>query len=425
MSGVRKVLVFPAGTEVGLEIYAALSACKEVKLFAAGQPLSNHAELLYETYHHIPDIHSENWLEQLIRLVEKLEIDYIFPAYDDVIVALSENREKIPATILVPSNDVCILTRSKKLTYEKLRSIVKTPKIFEFAKDVNFFPVFVKPDRGQGSFGVKLVHSPEELNQAISATKNPIISEYLPGKEYTVDCFSDRDSGLLFYGARERLRMRNGIAVSTQLIDSPLFTAYAKKISDALKINGTWFFQVKEDINGELTLLEVGPRIAGSMAANRVRGINFPLLSIFEAERTPISILNNSYPVLLDRALKNKYKKTIEFDSVYIDFDDTILLGNQINLQAIQFLYKCINRGVEIILITRHAGELNEILHKYRLNHLFDKVVHLRDGEKKSSSITHPNAIFIDDSFSERLDVQINKKIATFDCSMIEFLLDQ
>jgi carbamoyl-phosphate synthase large subunit len=425
VSGVRKVLVFPAGTEVGLEIYAALSACKEVKLFAAGQSLSNHAELLYEAYHHIPDIHSENWLEQLIRLVEKLEIDYIFPAYDDVIVALSENREKIQATILAPSNDVCILTRSKKLTYEKLSSIVKTPKIFEFAKDVNSFPVFVKPDRGQGSFGVKLVHSPEELNQAISATKNPVISEYLPGKEYTVDCFSDRDTGLLFCGARERLRMRNGIAVSTQLIDSLLFTAYAKKISDALKINGTWFFQVKEDINGELTLLEVGPRIAGSMAANRVRGINFPLLSIFEAERTPISILNNSYPVLLDRALKNKYKKTIEFNSVYIDFDDTILLGNQINLQAIQFLYKCINRGVKVILITRHAGELNEILHKYRLNNLFDKVVHLRNGEKKSSAITHPNAIFVDDSFSERLDVQINKKIATFDCSMIEFLLDQ
>jgi len=341
--GVRNVLIFPAGTEVGLEIHAALNACKEVKLFAAGQSLSNHAEMLYETYHHIPDIYSENWLEQLVSLVEKLEIDYIFPAYDDVIVALSKNREKIPATILVPSDDICILTRSKKLTYKKLSSFVKTPKIFESAADVNHFPVFVKPDRGQGSFGVKLVNSMEELNQVISITNNPVISEYLPGNEYTVDCFSDRDTGLLFCGARQRLRMRNGIAVSTQLIDNPLFTTYAQKISDALKIYGAWFFQVKEDRNGELALLEIGPRIAGSMATNRVRGVNFPLLIIFEAERAPIRILNNSYPVLLDRALKNKYKKTNEIDRVYIDVEDTILLRNQVNLQAIQFIYKCIN----------------------------------------------------------------------------------
>jgi len=139
----------------------------------------------------------------------------------------------------------------------------------------------------------------------------------------------------------------------------------------------------------------------------------------------PLSILKNSYPVLLDRALKNKYKKSIDFDSVYIDFDDTILLGDQINSQAIQFLYCCVSRGIEIILITRHAGDLQNTLKKYRLHNLFDKVIHLTKNEKKSSVISHKNAIFIDDSFSERMDVQATKKIHTFDCSMIEFLLDQ
>ena len=200
---------------------------------------------------------------------------------------------------------------------------------------------------------------------------------------------------------------------------------FAQNISDALNMQGAWFFQVKEDVNNELTLLEIGPRIAGSMAANRVQGVNFPLLSILEAERLPLSILKNSYPVLLDRALKNKYKKSIDFDSVYVDFDDTILLGDEINLQAIQFLYKSISKNKEIILVTRHAGDLLEALRKYRLNYLFDKVIHLKNGEKKSSVITHEKAIFIDDSFSERLDVQLTKKIPTFDCSMMEFLLDQ
>jgi len=421
----RKVLVFPAGTEIGLEIYAALNSCKEVKLFAAGQATSNHAEFLYSKYYQIPDIYTEGWVDDLVALVKKLDIDYIFPAYDDVIVALSENREKIPATILIPSKEVCLLTRSKSKTYKKLRSVVKTPKVYDSVDDVTHYPIFIKPDRGQGSFGIKLVNSREELLQVMGEILDPIISEYLPGKEYTVDCFSDRDKGLLFSGARQRLRMRNGIAVTTQLIEGELFNSFAQKISNALNMQGAWFFQVKEDENNELTLLEVGPRIAGSMATNRVQGINFPLLSLFEAERAPLLILKNSYPVLLDRALKNKYKKSIEFDSVYIDFDDTIILGDVINLQAIQLLYKCINKGIEIILITRHAGDLPKILKKYRLDNIFDRIIHLKEGEKKSSVITHANAIFIDDSFSERLDVQANKNIPTFDCSMLEFLLDQ
>ncbi|MBT8574463.1 ATP-grasp domain-containing protein [Polynucleobacter paneuropaeus] len=421
----RKVLVFPAGTEIGLEIYAALHSCKEVELFAAGQAVSNHAELLYEKYHSISSIHSDKWLEELILIVEKLKIDYIFPAYDDVIVALSQNREKIPATILLPSDEVCELTRSESKTYQRLCSIVKTPHVYQTIDDVTNFPVFIKPDRGQGSLGVKLIHSKEELLHSVSEIKCPVISEYLPGREYTVDCFSDRDEGLLFCGGRERLRMRNGIAVSTQTIDESIFHSFAKKISNELHMQGAWFFQLKEDAENQLTLLEIGPRIAGSMAANRVQGINFPLLSIFEAERAPLSILKNSYPVLLDRALKNKYRKSISFDSVYIDFDDTVLLGDRINLQAVQFLYKCINNKIEIILITRHPGDLSNILARYRLNNLFDKVIHLKRGEKKSSQITHQNAIFIDDSFSERLDVHLNKKIPTFDCSMLEFLMDQ
>jgi hypothetical protein len=301
----------------------------------------------------------------------------------------------------------------------------KPPHVYQTIDDVTNFPVFIKPDRGQGSLGVKLIHSKEELLHSVSEIKCPVISEYLPGREYTVDCFSDRDEGLLFCGGRERLRMRNGIAVSTQTIDESIFHSFAKKISNELHMQGAWFFQLKEDAENQLTLLEIGPRIAGSMAANRVQGINFPLLSIFEAERAPLSILKNSYPVLLDRALKNKYRKSISFDSVYIDFDDTVLLGDRINLQAVQFLYKCINNKIEIILITRHPGDLSNILARYRLNNLFDKVIHLKRGEKKSSQITHQNAIFIDDSFSERLDVHLNKKIPTFDCSMLEFLMDQ
>ena len=210
----RNVLVFPAGTEIGLEIHQALQHCKEVVLHGAGQTISNHAPFVYQRYHALPSISEPGWLDALITLCRDLAIDYIFPAYDDVIVALSLHRSEIPATVLTATNEVCELTRSKSQTYERLGDAVRVPRLFS-PTDTKTYPVFVKPDRGQGSQGAQLVRDAAELAIATSAIQDPIVCEYLPGEEYTVDCFSDREKGVLFCGARIRLRMRNGIAVHT------------------------------------------------------------------------------------------------------------------------------------------------------------------------------------------------------------------
>lgn len=52
----RRVLVFPAGTEIGLEIFQALKGCKEIALFGAGQDISSHARYLDVEYHPLPSV---------------------------------------------------------------------------------------------------------------------------------------------------------------------------------------------------------------------------------------------------------------------------------------------------------------------------------------------------------------------------------
>src|SRR5205807_5316693 len=136
----------------------------------------------------------------------------------------------------------------------------------------------------------RLARDAEELRCAL-ADGADLVLEHLPGPEYTIDCFSDRDAGLLFCGGRRRVRVRNGISVNSVLVDDPRFHALALQIASRLKLWGAWFFQVREATDGELRLLEVGPRIAGTMALHRVLGVNFPLLSIYEADRVPLTIL--------------------------------------------------------------------------------------------------------------------------------------
>lgn len=419
---VRRVLVFPAGTEIGLEIHQALQHCKEVELFGAGKDISNHALFVYERYHKLPSIYEENWLPALIQLCHALEIDYIFPAYDDVVVALAEHRAEIPAVVLTVNEESCRITRSKSLTYQALGTVVRVPRQHKILTAINF-PVFVKPNRGQGSQGAQMVRNAAELSVAVASINDPIVCEYLPGEEYTIDCFSDRKLGVLFCGARVRLRMRNGIAMHTRSISLDGAKEIANCIHNTFNMRGAWFFQLKRATNGELTLLEVAPRIAGSMSTHRVQGINFPLLTIFEHERLPLKLITNPITVELDRSLQNKYRLGLCYSALYIDLDDTLLVRGKVNLDALKLLYSCINREIPVILITRHAGNLTETLAQHRLTGLFDEIIHLDKKQRKSKYVRHVNAIFIDDSFAERLDVHNVLGIPTFDCSMIDALV--
>lgn len=421
----RRVLVFPAGTEIGLEIFHALEHCKEVSLFGAGQDISNPARFVYPAYHVLPAISEPGWVDALIALCRSLHIDYIFPAYDDVIVALSREAEKLPAKVISSPSRACEITRSKSETYRALDGIVRVPRLYASAEEVDSYPVFVKPDRGQGSFGIARVDDKEALVAALRAIRDPIICEFLPGEEYTVDCFSDREKGVLFAGARSRRRTRNGISVNTLTEALPEATVMAKLIGRELGLHGAWFFQLKRARDGQLALLEIAPRIAGAMAAHRVAGINFPLLSIFEAERLPLSVHPLKGVVELDRALGNRYRHSIEFATLYIDLDDTLLVNDRINILAVKLLFQCINNGKKVVLLTRHRGDLDRTLAKHRLSGLFDEIIHLGEAEKKSSHIKDDAAIFVDDSFAERMDVAERCNIPTFDCSMIELLTEQ
>ena len=421
----RRVLVFPAGTEIGLEIFQALKHCKEVDLFGAGQDISNHARFAYPEYHVIPSIHTPGMVVALIELCQSLCIDYIFPAYDDVIVTLSREADRLPAKVISSPSNACEITRSKSNTYQALSNHIRVPFLFASSKAVSSYPVLVKPDRGQGSLGITRADNEEGLIKAVKTLCDPIICEYLPGEEYTVDCFSDRERGVLFAGARSRRRIRNGISVNTLTESLPEVKEMANLIGRILGLRGAWFFQLKRAQDGQLVLLEVAPRIAGAMAAHRVLGVNFPLLSIYEEERLPIWVRPLDGIIELDRALGNRYRHSISFSTLYIDLDDTLLVDGRVNILAMKLVFQCINNGKKIVLLSRHRGDLDQTLARHRLSGLFDEIIHLGEVEKKSSHIKRGDAIFVDDSFAERMDVSEHCNIPTFDFSMIELLTEQ
>lgn len=416
----KTILVFPCGSEVALEIFRSLEYSTHFSLIG-GNSVDDHGKFVFKDYiGNIPFIDEPNFIQSFKMLVEIRKIDAVYPAMDSVINILKKNENEIGCKVIASPTKTTEICLSKRKTYSFFKNILNTPHQYNSLDEVEEYPIFLKPEIGYGSKGCLKAHSKEESIIHINKFPSSLILEYLPGKEYTVDCFTNFKRDLLFVGPRERKRVSNGISVNTKTM--PLeerFQKLAKSINDNIRLDGAWFFQVKERDNGELVLMEIASRLGGSSAVYRAKGVNFASLSLYNAFKIPVSILLNDYEVELDRALNNVIKIDYEFDHVYVDFDDTILINERVNEGLVGKLFGYLNVGKKIILITKHDGGLQEILTKYRLSELFDEIIHLNRNEEKWKFIKHLDSIYIDDSFQERRDVFNHLNVPVFSTDVL------
>ena len=428
----KNILVFPCGSEIALEVYRAVNHSTHFNLIGANS-IEDHGQFVFENYiGGLPFITAPDFLEKFRQVIRENNIDAVYPAMDSVIELLKNNEDLLGCKVVSSPIETTQICLSKSRTYKVLEDVVKVPKTYtvnELVKAGGPFPVFAKPDIGYGSRGAKKISSVEDLKAHLAMYPSCILSEFLPGKEYTVDCFTSSNRKLLFAAARERCRIMNGISVNTKPVkeNAEEFMDFAQKINETIKFNGAWFYQVKRDANGKLTLLEVASRFGGSSSLFRAQGINFALMSLFDAFDIPVSVLRNGYDVVMDRALDNKYKLDLKYSEVFIDFDDCIYLEKKfVNDAMMAFLYRCVNKGIKVTLLSRHddekLGKLDELLDKLRIRQVFDRIIHLNPSQKKIDSIDNTDSIFIDDSFAERKAVADKFNIPVFSLDMIEAL---
>ena len=425
----KNVLVFPCGSEIGLELHRSLASSTHFRLFGASS-IPDHGRFAYLRYHEIPEMADDpGFADAFNRLLRELDIDYVLPAHDSVVVKLAEMQDAgaLAAEAVVPNHDVCSICRSKQATYRLLADVAEVPRVYgESELGTAPFPLFAKPDVGQGSRGAVILPDAQAAREKLRREPGSVVMEYLPGPEYTVDCFTNAAGALLFQSARGRNRVSGGISVSSRQAVHPSLAGMAVAINDRLALRGAWFFQARENASGEAVLLEVAPRIAGGSGFQRARGVNLPLLSLFDRMGVPVTVPHPGLEGLeMDRALAASYRPGVEYGTAYLDFDDTIRRRDgTLDTTAVKFLFQCRNRGVRLVLLTRHAGDIAAALAECRLTGVFDRVVCLGAGEGKAEHIAETPAVFVDDSFSERAAVAGKPGVAVFDPSSLEALLD-
>lgn len=423
MSAVHNVLIFPAGEMNSAELHEALSGQVNIKVFGASS-VERHGRHLFERYRSgLPFTSNQDFLSALNALVQEWGIDLIIPSHDSVVDFFSDNRDLINTKVLVPGIETAKICRSKRLTYEVFGDCDFVPYRY-LAPPQGRVQVFVKPDKGQGSVGARLVEFSPGQDLPVIDWADEVVTEYLPGDELTVDCFTDRHGALLGIFPRSRDRVLGGISVSGLSIDATAeIEALGRAINDRLDFLGLWYFQVKRSAQGAYKLMEISARCAGGQAITRARGFNLPVLSVYAAMDRDVRLPKGRPGVRVDRVLKNISDFDFEYDEVFIDYDDCVINGSKTNPDLMRFLYQCKNLGKETILITKHAGDLFKSLSEHFISvSIFDRIVHLKDGDSKSEHVSRRRAIFIDNSFSEREEVSSRCDVPVFDVEGVEMI---
>ena len=106
-----------------------------------------------------------------------------------------------------------------------------------------------------------------------------VVMEYLPGPEYSVDMLCDHGEPL-YTIPRLRQTIKEGITTVGVTENNKEIINYCEQIARCLNLHGNVGIQVKANEDGEYRILEVNPRLQGSVALSVASGVNLPYLGV-------------------------------------------------------------------------------------------------------------------------------------------------
>lgn len=243
----------------------------------------------------------EKFISSIIKLVEQKQIDFVLPVGFYAHKVLIENSTLFNKRVkfCLPSQQSFENATSKIKTAELAQKVkVNVPKtiVITDVKELDQlsglkYPVVIKAAKEIGGRMVEYAENHAELLDKfkylvhkfnLSPQDYPIIQEYIKGEG--VGFFALYSNGVCqHYFMHERIRefpVSGGRSVCARsFYDERLFEE-GKKILDALNWNGSAMVEFKRTAENEYYLLEVNPKLWGSIELAIVSGVNFPLLMI-------------------------------------------------------------------------------------------------------------------------------------------------
>ncbi len=284
---------------------------------AVGRYLSND----FET---IPLATDPSFIDAMLSLCRKRDIHIILPLVTKELIPLAKyaNEFELAGTKLLVSPTASLeIANNKSRLYEFMQWRGMTVPEFSVVENIEQFKAAIgelgyprrqlcfKPSVSNGSRGFRIIseqmneldllfnHKPAStylsLHDAIRILSSGVfpellVSEYLSGEEYSVDCVAKHGEPILVV-PRLRKRMINGISVEGEFIKDDSIISYCNQIIHELQLHGNIGIQIKKSAAGQFLILEINPRVQGTISAALGAGVNLPELAVKQELGLPIS----------------------------------------------------------------------------------------------------------------------------------------
>ncbi len=281
-----RVLVTGAGGPAGVAVLRSLLKRSDVEVYAGD--MDGWASGLYlvpaQRRRILERGLAPNFVDSIRALCIDDELDVVISTVDVELPPLAARRDDLGEAVLAaPSVATLDVTLDKWELARRCTPLLRVPVTRLLNADgVSLhwdFPVIVKPRRGAGSRGVRLVADRAAL-EAIELDEALIIQEHLPGDEFSVDVLADGDGRVVAAVPRTRTRVDSGVSIAGRTVHDEGLESTAAAVARAIGLRGVANVQLRRDTEGVPALLEVNPRFPGAMPLTIAAGVDMPSLAL-------------------------------------------------------------------------------------------------------------------------------------------------
>ncbi|MCJ2556737.1 MAG: ATP-grasp domain-containing protein [Candidatus Thermoplasmatota archaeon] len=312
------VVVTAAGAPGAPPIMKSLRLNGERKIEIVGTDMNPDAVGLFmaERGHVVPGGTDPEFVPTMLELAEKERADVILPLATYELMPFSENVqrfEEIGVKVPVSKPEALTIANDKGLLCDFVRErglpapesvMVSSFKEFELAVEKlghPEVPVCFKPRIGKGSRGFRVLdpsvdrfdllmnHKPthtvttlDEISPVLSGADpfpELVVMEYLPGTEYSVDLLLSGGEALAVL-PRPREVTKLGISFMGRIEKDPEIEELASKIAREIGLEYNINMQFKRSGDGVPKIIEINPRVSGTIVMCTGAGVNLPYLGV-------------------------------------------------------------------------------------------------------------------------------------------------
>jgi len=234
----------------------------------------------------VPRGDDPDFAETVIELCRRLEITVLVPTVDSELLPLAAVRQRLAGegtTLLAAPDSTLAVCLDKAELAAVCSDSCDVPSTTVLGGGTAVpLPSIVKPRTGSGSRGIRLVQDEGDL-AGLPRDESQLVQEYLPGEELSVDVFVRADGTVVAAVPRRRDRVDSGVAVAGRTVHDQPCIEQAVAVSRAIGLRGVANVQLRRREDGTPALLEVNPRLPGSLVLSAAAGANLAALALAEA----------------------------------------------------------------------------------------------------------------------------------------------